>query len=64
MAIFKVKHLVLCEVRVWRTIEADNFDAALLKVAAIEYVTDTSTGADHEVINDIKIESVTITEQQ
>lgn len=61
MAIFKVQHLVLCEVSTWRTIEADNFDDALLKVEAIETVT-ASGGCNYEIVNDIKIKSVTITE--
>jgi hypothetical protein len=63
MATFRVNHIVLCEVSTWRTIEADNFDDALLKVAAIEYVTDSSS-CNYEIVNDVKIESVTITEQQ
>ena len=59
---YMVKHLVLCEVNVWRTIEAENYAAALAQVVAIEYLTDTSTGADHEVINDIEVKQVLIKE--
>ena len=61
MATFKVKHIILCKVSAWRTIEADNFDAALLKAAAIECVTDSST-CSYEILDDIKIESITITQ--
>jgi hypothetical protein len=59
---YMVKHLVLCEVNVWRTIEAENYADALAQVAAIEYLTDTSSGADHEVVNDIEVKQVLIKE--
>ena len=59
---YMVKHLVLCEVNVWRTIEAHSFDDALAQVAAIECLTDTSNGADHEVVNDLDVKQVSIRE--
>jgi hypothetical protein len=59
---YMVKHLVVCEVNVWRTIAAENYADALAQVAAIEYLTDTSTGADHEVVNDIEVKQVSIRE--
>ncbi len=62
MKTYMVKHLVVCEVNVWRTIAAENYADALAQVAAIEYLTDTSTGADHEVVNDIEVKQVSIRE--
>ena len=59
---YMVKHLVLCEVNVWRTIEAENYADALAKVAAIECITDTSNGADHEVVNDLEVKQLSIKE--
>lgn len=59
---YMVNHTVICEVRTWRAIEAENYADALAKVAAIECLTDTSTGADHEVINDLEVKQVSIRE--
>ena len=59
---YTVKHTVICEVNVWRVIEAENYADALAKVAAIECLTDTSNGADHEVINDLEVKQVSIKE--
>ena len=59
---YMVKHTVVCEVNVWRVIEAENYADALAKVAAIECITDTSNGADHEVINDLEVKQVSIKE--
>ena len=59
---YMVKHTVVCEVNVWRVIEAENYADALAKVAAIECIPDTSTGADHEVVNDLDVKQVSIKE--
>ena len=59
---FKVSHIVTCKVHVWRTIEAHSYDDALRKVAAIECVTDTSNGADCEVISDEAVNKITVSE--
>ena len=57
---FKVNHIVTCRVNVWRTIEAHSFDDALRKVATIECITDTSNGADLEVVSDDSGNKITI----
>ncbi len=62
MKTYMVKHTVTCEVNVWRTIAAENYADAIAQVAAIECPTDTSTGADHEVINDLEVKQVSIKE--
>ncbi len=62
MKTYMVKHTVTCEVNVWRTIEAENYADALAKVAALECLTDTSTGADHEIVNDLEVKHVSIRE--
>ena len=59
---YMVKHTVVCEVNVWWVIEAENYADALAKVAAIECITDTSNGADHEVVNDLEAKQVSIKE--
>ena len=59
---FKVNHIVTCRVNVWRTIEAHSFDDALRKVATIECITDTSNGADLEVVSDDAVNKITISE--
>jgi hypothetical protein len=57
---FRVKHVVVCEVSVWRTIEAESMEQAIGMVADIETVTSTATGADYEIVNDIEIKAVSI----
>ena len=59
---YMVKHLVLCEVSVWRTIEAENEADALAQAAAIECVTDTSSGAGCEIVNDVEVKQVSVKE--
>ena len=59
---FKVKHLVLCEVSVWRTIQAESFEDAMAQVYKIETVTSTSTGADYEIVHDVEIKALSIKE--
>lgn len=51
MKTYKVEHIVLCEVRTWRTIEAANSQELLTKVAAIETLTDGNS-CDYEIISD------------
>jgi hypothetical protein len=48
---YKVEHIVLCEVRTYRIIEAENMNHLLGKVAAIETLTDGSN-CDYEIISD------------
>ena len=52
---YNVKHLMLCEVSVWRTIEAETFEDAVAKVYEIGTVTATDTGADYEIIHDVDV---------
>jgi hypothetical protein len=59
---FKVKHLVLCEVSVWRTIQAESFEDAMAQVYKIDTVTSTSTGADYEIVHDVEIKALSIKE--
>ena len=59
---YMVKHLVLCEVSVWRTIEAENEADAFAQVAAIEYLTDTSSGAGCEIVTDVEVKQVSVKE--
>jgi len=62
MKTYMVKHRVICEVNVWRTIEAETFAAAMRQVSATKYITCTDD-ATSEIVNDIAVKSVTITEQ-
>ena len=59
---FKVKHLVLCEVSVWRTIQAESFEDAMAQVYKIDTVTSTTTGADYEIVHDVEIKALSIKE--
>lgn len=59
---FRISHIVLCKVHVWRTIVADSYEDALRKAAAIECITDTSNGADYEVVDDEAVKQITIKE--
>ena len=61
MKTYKVEHIVLCEVRTWRTIEAANSQELLAKLAAIETLTDSST-CDYEIIRDRDAIEIDITE--
>jgi hypothetical protein len=63
MALFKVEHTMLCEVNVWRVIEAKNFDQAMEIVKSIETVTDSSQ-CDYEIVSDIHVRQCTITRQK
>ena len=59
---FRISHIVLCKVHVWRTIAADSYEDALRKAAAIECITDTSNGADYEVVDDEAVKQIIIKE--
>jgi hypothetical protein len=61
---FRVSHIVLCKVHVWRTIAADSYEDALCQAAAIECITDTSNGADFEIVDDEAVKQITIKEIQ
>ncbi len=57
---YNVKHLMLCEVSVWRTIEAVSFEDAMEQVNAIVTVTSTESGADYEITTDLDVKSMHI----
>ena len=58
---FKVEQMVLCEVRVWGWIAADNMPEAAAKFLG----TDTGDSEyDHEIISDIKTISMEIKEEE
>ena len=57
---YNVRHLMLCEVSVWRTIEAVSFEDAMEQVNAIVTVTSTDTGADYEIVHDVDVKSMSI----
>ena len=59
---FTITHIVLCEVATYRTVFAENFDEAMQKAAAIETVTATYNDGDHEIIADLEIKKLSITE--
>ena len=60
MRVFKVNQVVLCEVRVWGYIHADNMPDAAAKFLE----TDTGdSNYDHEIIRDIKTISVDAKEE-
>ena len=59
---FSVRHLMLCEVSVWRTIEANTFEEALERTKLIDTVTATESGADYEIVHDVGIKELTIKE--
>lgn len=59
---FKVKHLLLCEVSTWRIVQAETFEDAMEQVKAIDTLTDTSTGADYEIVHDVEIKAMSIKE--
>lgn len=59
---FTVRHLMLCEVSVWRTIEAETFEKALEQTKLIDTVTATESGADYEIVNDVSIKELSIKE--
>ena len=63
---YEVRHLVLCDVRVHRVIEAEDYESALAKVAAIETITATNAGgnADYEIIDDLNVKAMSIKEVQ
>lgn len=58
---FKVEQMVLCEVRVWGWIAAENMQEAAAKF--LETDTGDST-YDHEIISDIKTISMEIKEEE
>ena len=58
MNTYRVDHTVLCEVHVWRIIEAENYSDALAQVAALETITATQDGADYEIISDKQVISL------
>lgn len=60
MKAFKVSQVVLCEVRVWGWVNADNMNDAAAKF--LETDTGDST-YDHEIIGDIKTLSMEIKEE-
>jgi hypothetical protein len=56
MSKFNVEQIVLCEVRVWYTVEANNHTQALEIVAKNDCPTDRSMdGTDYEIISDTEI---------
>ena len=57
---YNVRHLMLCEVSVWRTIEAETFEDALEQINAIVTVTSTELGADYEIVADLDVKSMQI----
>lgn len=57
---YNVRHLMLCEVSVWRTIEAVSFEDAMEQVNSIVTVTSTDTGADYEIVHDVDVKSMSI----
>ena len=57
---FKVEQVVLCEVRVWGWITANNMPDAMM--VSVEMGTDKSE-YDHEIIRDIKTLSMEIKEE-
>ena len=57
---YRVEHLMICEVSVWRTIEAKTFEDALEKIKSITTVTSTDTGADYEIVYDMDVKSMRI----
>lgn len=54
---FKVKQLVMCEVATYRTVEAEDMEAAMTMVAGIETVT---ADCDYEIVRDLDVVSVAI----
>ena len=57
---FKVEQVVLCEVRVWGWINANNMEDAMM--VSVEMGTDKSE-YDHEITSDIKTLSMEIKEE-
>ena len=57
---YNVRHLMRCEVSVWRTIEAETFEDALEQINAIVTVTSTELGADYEIVADLDVKSMQI----
>ena len=57
---YNVRHLMLCEVSVWRTIKAETFEDALEQINAIVTVTSTELGADYEIVADLDVKSMQI----
>ena len=58
---YNVKHLMLCEVSVWRTIEAETFEDALEQVNSIVTVTGCNErGRDYEIVADLEVKSMQI----
>lgn len=55
---FKVEQLILCEVRTWGYIQAENMHEAMVKVAAMG----TGDGDDYEIIGDVKTIEVEVKE--
>lgn len=64
MAKYRVEHVVICEVNVWRVIEADNYTEAMGKVSSIQTITSTSEGADYEIITDMEIKEILIRREE
>jgi hypothetical protein len=54
---FRVEHVVLCEVRVWYQVDANNHSEALEIVSKVDCPTGSSiiNGADYEIISDNEI---------
>lgn len=61
MKSFRVTHVVLCEVQTYRIIQAESYDKALEKIAAIDTVTG-SNDCDYEICADIAVKQLTVTE--
>lgn len=62
MNLYKIRHVVLCNVQAWSIVEAENFEAALIEASKITTPTDTGNGyyCDHEIMSDKEIISVEI----
>jgi hypothetical protein len=59
---YAVRHLVLCEVSVWRTIEVETFEDALEKMRSLVTVTSSGGGADYEIVHDVAVKEFSIKE--
>lgn len=58
---FRVTHVVLCEVNCYRTISAETYEKAMEQLAAIECYSGASE-ADFEIVSDIEVKHLTVTE--
>ncbi len=60
---FNVRQVILCEVAVWKVMEAENIDDALVKLS-VRSCTTGDSDVDYEIISDIRVLETKVRERE